>query len=87
VTRITAADDLVDEAAIGGQIVEVARPPHQQRVIDGPLEMTMRPFDGAVVMRDAGIEFTRCRPYRKNDQAFVEQKNGRGSPYCRLSPA
>jgi hypothetical protein len=24
----------------------------------------------------AGIEFTRCRPYRKNDQAFVEQKNG-----------
>ncbi|OBQ86452.1 ISNCY family transposase [Mesorhizobium sp. WSM3873] len=25
---------------------------------------------------DAGIEFTRCRPYRKSDQAFVEQKNG-----------
>ena len=25
---------------------------------------------------DAGIEFTRCRPWRKNDQAFVEQKNG-----------
>jgi hypothetical protein len=24
----------------------------------------------------AGIVFTRCRPYRKNDQAFVEQKNG-----------
>lgn len=24
----------------------------------------------------AGIEFTRCRPYRKNDQAWVEQKNG-----------
>jgi len=23
-----------------------------------------------------GVEFTRCRPYRKNDQAFVEQKNG-----------
>lgn len=22
------------------------------------------------------IELTRCRPYRKNDQAFVEQKNG-----------
>ncbi len=22
------------------------------------------------------IEFTRCRPYRKNDQAHVEQKNG-----------
>jgi hypothetical protein len=25
---------------------------------------------------EAGIEFTRCRPYRKNDQAWVEQKNG-----------
>ena len=25
---------------------------------------------------DAGIVFTRCRPWRKNDQAFVEQKNG-----------
>jgi hypothetical protein len=24
----------------------------------------------------ASIEFTRCRPYRKNDQAWVEQKNG-----------
>src|SRR6201746_1768268 len=24
----------------------------------------------------SGIEFTRCRPYRKNDQAWVEQKNG-----------
>jgi hypothetical protein len=23
-----------------------------------------------------GIAFTRCRPYRKNDQAWVEQKNG-----------
>jgi hypothetical protein len=22
------------------------------------------------------IEFKRCRPYRKNDQAWVEQKNG-----------
>lgn len=26
--------------------------------------------------RDAGIVMTRCRPWRKNDQAFVEQKNG-----------
>ena len=25
---------------------------------------------------DAAITFTRCRPYKKNDQAFVEQKNG-----------
>jgi hypothetical protein len=26
--------------------------------------------------QDAGIAFTRCRPYRKNDQAWVEQKTG-----------
>jgi hypothetical protein len=26
--------------------------------------------------RDAGIVLTRCRPYRKNDQAHIEQKNG-----------
>src|SRR5271170_7752630 len=26
--------------------------------------------------QEVGIEFTRCRPYRKNDQAWVEQKNG-----------
>ncbi len=25
---------------------------------------------------DANLVFTRCRPYRKNDQAWVEQKNG-----------
>jgi len=25
---------------------------------------------------EAGVVFTRCRPYRKNDQAWVEQKNG-----------
>src|SRR5215213_1291606 len=34
--------------------------------------------------RASGIEFTRCRPYRKNDQAFVEQKNGAGSSHRRL---
>lgn len=26
--------------------------------------------------KEAAVEFTRCRPYRKNDQAWVEQKNG-----------
>ena len=26
--------------------------------------------------REQGIELTRSRPYRKNDQAWVEQKNG-----------
>lgn len=28
---------------------------------------------------DSDIEFTRCRPYRKNDQAYVEQKTDRSS--------
>jgi hypothetical protein len=26
--------------------------------------------------QEAGLVFTRCRPYRKNDQAWVEQKHG-----------
>jgi len=26
--------------------------------------------------KETNIEFTRSRPYRKNDQAWVEQKNG-----------
>ena len=26
--------------------------------------------------KGTGVEFTRCRPYRKNDQGWVEQKNG-----------
>ena len=26
--------------------------------------------------KDSGIEFTRSRAYKKNDQAWVEQKNG-----------
>jgi hypothetical protein len=26
--------------------------------------------------KEAGVEFTRCPRYRKNDQAWVEQKNG-----------
>ncbi|MCP1838537.1 hypothetical protein ACVIHI_000098 [Bradyrhizobium sp. USDA 4524] len=29
-----------------------------------------------VYCEQAGIVFTRCRPDHKNDQAFVEQKNG-----------
>ncbi|CAI8005486.1 Uncharacterized protein y4rM [Geodia barretti] len=29
---------------------------------------------------DRGIEFTRSRANRKNDQAWVEQKNGSGDP-------
>src|SRR5689334_10327180 len=35
------------------------------------LNETVRDYNGA-----ARIEFTRCRPYRMNDQAWVEQNNG-----------
>ena len=49
---------------------------HRQRVAQGRADSvfvneTLRDY-----CRDAGIVFTRCRPWRKNDQAFVEQKNG-----------
>ena len=35
-----------------------------------------------------GIEFTRSRAYRSNDQAYIEQKNGacRGAPVCGTPP-
>ena len=36
---VAAPDNLVDEPAVGGKIVEVARAPQQQRILDGPLEM------------------------------------------------
>ena len=32
--------------------------------------------DVKIYCEEAGLVFTRCRPYRKNDQAWVEQKNG-----------
>ena len=34
---------------------------------------------------ERGIEFTRSRPYRKNDQAWIEQKERRGGPPLRRS--
>jgi hypothetical protein len=55
IARIPAPDNLVDEAAIGGEIIEVGRPPHQQRVLDRALEMTVRSFDGAVLMGEPTI--------------------------------
>jgi hypothetical protein len=55
VMGVLAADDLVDEAAIASEIVEVGDPAHQQRVADGLLEMAMRTFDAAVLMRQAAV--------------------------------
>ena len=47
--------DLVDEAAIGGQIIEVARGAQQERVANRRLEMAVRALDPAILMRDAAV--------------------------------
>ena len=54
VAHVVASDDLVDEAAVGPEIVEGARAAQQKRVGDGALEVTVRPFNGAVLVGDAG---------------------------------
>lgn len=53
VAGIVPADDLIDEGAIRHKIVEVPAAAHQQSVADGALEMTVRAFDRAVLVRDA----------------------------------
>lgn len=55
VAGIAAADDLVDEAAIGGEIIEVGSASQQQRIGDRPLEMAMRALDRPVLVGDAAI--------------------------------
>lgn len=42
--------DLVDEAAVGGEIIEVARPAQQQRVADRRLQVTMGALDPAILV-------------------------------------
>jgi hypothetical protein len=52
---VAAADDLVDEAAVGGEIIEVGSAAQQQRIGDRPLEMAMRALDRPVLVGDAAI--------------------------------
>lgn len=59
---IAAADDLIDEGAIGAEIVEVPGASHQQSVADGVLEMAMGAFDRAVLMRNALVVAGRDHP-------------------------
>ncbi len=59
---VLAADDLVDEAAIAARSSKSFSPAHQQRVADGFLEMAVRTFDRAVLMRDAAIVAGRLHP-------------------------
>src|SRR5262245_19224378 len=55
VARVAPPHHLVNEAAVGGKVLEVARTAQQQRVLDGLLEMTVRALDRAVLMGNAGI--------------------------------
>ena len=54
VAGIGAADDLVDEGSVGGQIGEVGRRPQQQGIGYGPLEVAVRALDRAVLVGYAG---------------------------------
>ena len=55
VVGIAPADDLVDEAAVGVEVVEVPAAAQQQRVLQRLLEMAVRALDRAVLVRDAGV--------------------------------
>ena len=55
VPGVAAADDLVDEAAVGGEIIEVGSAAQQQRIRNRPLEMAMRALDRPVLMGDAAV--------------------------------
>ena len=52
---VAAADQRVDEGAIGVDVVEVAAAAQQQGVLDRLFEMAMGALDGAVLMGDAAI--------------------------------
>lgn len=55
VCRIAAADNLIDEDAVGAEIVEVPCSAHQQGVANGVLEMAVGAFDRAVLVGDAFV--------------------------------
>ena len=55
IVGIAPADDLVDEAAVGIQIVEVPAAAQQQRVLQRLLEMAMRTLDGAILVCDTQV--------------------------------
>jgi hypothetical protein len=55
VASVAAADQRVDEAAVVGERVEVARAAQQQRVSESALEMTVGGLDRAVLVGDAAV--------------------------------
>jgi hypothetical protein len=52
---IGATDDLVDEAAIAIEVIEVAAAAQQQRLLDRHLEVPVAGLDRAVLVRDPGL--------------------------------
>ena len=52
---VAPGDDLVDEGAVAGEIVEVARAAQQQGVLQGALEMAVGTLDRAVLVRLAAV--------------------------------
>src|SRR6516165_4532906 len=55
VPGVAAPDHLIDEATVGGEILECTRAAQQQLVTKRTLEVPMRALDRTVLMRDAGI--------------------------------
>ncbi len=55
IVGVAPANDLVDEAAVGIQIVEVTAATQEQRVLQRLLEMAVRAFDGAILVCDARV--------------------------------
>jgi hypothetical protein len=60
--RILAGDRLGKKGLIAGEIGEIARAAQRQRLIECPLQMTVRGFDRAVLVRDPGIVARRLHP-------------------------
>ena len=55
VVGVAPTTELIEEPAVDGEVVKVARAAQQQGVLERPLEMAMWPFDRAVLMRDATV--------------------------------
>src|SRR4051795_9811539 len=55
IVGVVAANDLVDEAAIAIQVIEVSAATQEQRVLQPLLEMAVRTLDRAILVRDTQI--------------------------------
>lgn len=55
IARVAPPDNLVDEAAIGIERVEIARPAQQEPILDCLLEMAVRALDRPVLVRHAPV--------------------------------